>query len=371
MVGCRRLSRLCLTFAPMIPSPFQNRGFSGGGEPGEWMAYASGKPDKVLSARRGFSLSGTVALGVGAFALASGAAVWTEDFGQAALIAGAASPTEMMTSFDDRFSAGSAARSLSAGSPRFLVRALPSELEIEIQQAKSRLAQKLQSQGWRLALTEEEPKPPSVAAVPLPRSRPVEAGLDLKNDVPMARSEAPVARTENRTLLEKLSDLLPGRITLASLAPDGGLFGARPNLASLGYDSVTAVYDISARTVYMPDGSKLEAHSGFGSLMDDPAHVNERNVGATPPNAYDLKPREALFHGVQALRMIPVGDGDTLGRSGLLAHSYMLGPNGDSNGCVSIKDYEKFLKAFTNGEIKRLVVVPRLRDEKLASRQST
>lgn len=371
MVGCRRLSRLCLTFAPMIPSPFQNRGFSGGGEPGEWMAYASGRPDKVLSARRGFSLSGTVALGVGAFALASGAAVWTEDFGQAALIAGAASPTEMMTSFDDRFSAGSAARSLSAGSPRFLVRALPSELEIEIQQAKSRLAQKLQSQGWRLALTEEEPKPPSVAAVPLPRSRPVEAGLDLKNDVPMARSEASVARTENRTLLEKLSDLLPGRITLASLAPDGGLFGARPNLASLGYDSVTAVYDISARTVYMPDGSKLEAHSGFGSLMDDPAHVNERNVGATPPNAYDLKPREALFHGVQALRMIPVGDGDTLGRSGLLAHSYMLGPNGDSNGCVSIKDYEKFLKAFTNGEIKRLVVVPRLRDEKLASRQST
>ncbi|HBK08379.1 MAG TPA: hypothetical protein DDZ81_21435, partial [Acetobacteraceae bacterium] len=56
---------------------------------------------------------------------------------------------------------------------------------------------------------------------------------------------------------------------------------------------------------------------------------------------------------------------------GLLAHSYMLGPNGDSNGCVSIKDYEKFLKAFVNGEIRRLVVVPRLRDEKLASRQST
>ena len=180
-----------------------------------------------------------------------------------------------------------------------------------------------------------------------------------------------MARTENRTLLEKLSDLLPGRVTLASLAPDGGLFGKRPDLASLGYDNVTAVYDISARAVYMPDGSKLEAHSGYGSLMDDPAHVNEQNVGATPPNVYDLKPRETLFHGVQALRMIPVGDNDTLGRSGLLAHSYMLGPNGDSNGCVSIKNYDKFLKAFTNGEIKRLVVVPRLRDEKLASRQST
>ena len=149
------------------------------------------------------------------------------------------------------------------------------------------------------------------------------------------------------------------------------LGGDRPNLSSLGYDSLTAVYDISARTVYMPDGSKLEAHSGFGSLMDDPAHVNERMVGATPPNVYELKPRERLFHGVQALRMIPVGDNSTLGRSGLLAHSYMLGPNGDSNGCVSIKYYEKFLKAFSDGEIKHLVVVPSLSDAISASRRST
>ena len=77
-----------------------------------------------------------------------------------------------------------------------------------------------------------------------------------------------------------------------------------------------------------------------------------------------------MFHGVQALRMIPVGDNGTAGRSGLLAHSYMLGPRGDSNGCVSIRDYDKFLKAFTNGEIKRLVVVPSLSDEKSASRRS-
>jgi hypothetical protein len=48
----------------------------------------------------------------------------------------------------------------------------------------------------------------------------------------------------------------------------------------------------------------------------------------------------------------------------------MLGPNGDSNGCVSIKDYEKFLKAFSNGEIKHLVVVPNLGDETSASRRS-
>src|SRR3982075_4218685 len=96
--------------------------------------------------------------------------------------------------------------------------------------------------------------------------------------------------------------------------------------------------------------------------MDDRGRVLGRDVGATPANVYDLKPRERLFHGIQALRMIPVGSNDTPGRSGLLAHSYMLGANGASNGCVSIKNYEKFLNAFNNGEIKRLVVVPNLGD---------
>jgi hypothetical protein len=361
-------------------SSLRSRWFSKASNPrGEGMAYVKRKANKIPPAARGFSLSGTIALVAGAFAMASGAAVWTEGFDPVTRVSGAASPkdinpTDINTpSFDDRFSVGSAPGLPSTGSPpRSVVRSLPSELELKFQQAKDRLAERLQPQGWRVALI-EEPKPSSVPAVPLPRPRPVE---EPKNDASNARAEVPVARAENRTLLEKLSDLVPGRVTLASLVPDGGLFGKRPDLASLGYDNVTAVYDISARTVYMPDGSKLEAHSGYGSLMDDPAHVNAPNVGATPPNVYDLRPRETLFHGVQALRMIPVGDNDTLGRSGLLAHNYMLGPNGDSNGCVSIKNYEKFLKAFTNGEIKRLVVVPRLEerrigDEKPALRQST
>jgi hypothetical protein len=38
----------------------------------------------------------------------------------------------------------------------------------------------------------------------------------------------------------------------------------------------------------------------------------------------------------------------------------MLGPKGDSNGCVSIKDYDRFLKAYNDGEVNRLVVVPSL-----------
>jgi len=64
---------------------------------------------------------------------------------------------------------------------------------------------------------------------------------------------------------------------------------------------------------------------------------------------------------VQALRLTPVGDDAKMyGRDGMLAHTYMLGPNGQSNGCVSFKDYTKFLQAFTSGEIEQLIVLPRV-----------
>jgi hypothetical protein len=122
----------------------------------------------------------------------------------------------------------------------------------------------------------------------------------------------------------------------------------------------TAIYDIAAQTVYLPSGERLEAHSGLGGLMDDPRSVRTKNRGATPPNTYQLKLRESLFHGVQAIRLTPAGDGNMFGRDGILAHSYMLGPSGQSNGCVSFRDYAKFLRAYQRGEIDRLVVVSRL-----------
>jgi Tlde1 domain len=93
---------------------------------------------------------------------------------------------------------------------------------------------------------------------------------------------------------------------MASATPEDGLAGVPINLAALGYDGPTAVYDISGRTVYLPHGLRLEAHSGFGADGDDPRHVNEKNVGATPPAVYDLKLRASLVHGIQVLRMIPV-----------------------------------------------------------------
>ncbi|MFD0937266.1 DUF2778 domain-containing protein, partial [Methylobacterium trifolii] len=119
-----------------------------------------------------------------------------------------------------------------------------------------------------------------------------------------------------------------------------------------------AIYDISARTVRLPSGEVLEAHSGLGETMDDPRYVHVRMRGATPPGTYDLVERENLFHGVRAIRLNPVGGPAAVyGRAGLLAHTYMLGPSGASNGCVSFKDYEKFLNAFLRGEVQRLVVV--------------
>jgi hypothetical protein len=138
----------------------------------------------------------------------------------------------------------------------------------------------------------------------------------------------------------------------------GGLFSSR-SPSPTGYDRFTAVYDISSKTVHLPSGARLEAHSGLGQYMDDPGAVHLRMRGATPPALYDLREREALFHGVRAIRLTPINS-SVHGRSGLLAHTYMLGPSGQSNGCVSFRNYDAFLQAFLRGEVKRLAVVAKL-----------
>jgi hypothetical protein len=141
----------------------------------------------------------------------------------------------------------------------------------------------------------------------------------------------------------------------ASLQPVTPDTTAEPDIGSK-----TAIYDIAAHTVYLPNGQRLEAHSGLGSHMDDARYISLRMRGPTPPNVYTLSLREELFHGVRALRLNPVDESKMHGRAGMLAHSYMLGPNGQSNGCVSFSDYPAFLKAYLNGEVDRLVVVERL-----------
>jgi hypothetical protein len=316
-----------------------------------------------LASSRGLPRVGKAAFAIAMLVVTAALAAWVVDFDLVAWLRNPqATKSAGAFSFDDRFGSGSARNSPSIRYPsRPVTRSARMDFDSEFGLIESRLAELAPE-----AQT-DQPRPASEPAVPLPRSRPAEASLALRVDP----SPPPPARSDDRTMFQKLADLVPMRFTLASLTPGDGLFNNKPDLGALGYDNVTAVYDISARTVYMPNGAKLEAHSGLGGLMDNPAHVNQRMVGATPPNVYDLKPREKLFHGVAALRMTPVGEADTLGRSGLLVHSYMLGPNGDSNGCVSIKEYDKFLQAYHYGQVKRLVVVPSLSEGLTASRRST
>jgi Protein of unknown function (DUF2778) len=307
-----------------------------------------------LPSRRRIGWSDATILLCGALACAFGAAAWINE----SLFASPIPPVaQQLLSFEERFAQAAVPQSLRGRTLQPLDRSSLVVLETKVRDAKGVLAQKLQLGEWRGALL-EAPLQPSPPDVPLPRSRPAAADVTVAAAVDTARSEAP-ARPE-RTWMQKLSDLWPGRLTLASLTPGDGLFRSRPDLQALGYDSQTAVYDISAHAVYLPNGPTLEAHSGLGMLKDNPETVQARNAGSTPPAVYDLRPREKLFHGVRALRMIPADGSDARGRAGLLVHSFMLGPEGDSNGCVSIRDYVRFRKAFDDGEINRLVVVPTL-----------
>jgi hypothetical protein len=248
--------------------------------------------------------------------------------------------------------------------------------------------------------------PNSEAGTPIPPRRPAE----LKNFVNRAPEPVPVrqaalpaepapAPADNRSFFEKVfggagaeqqqaaqpqpvptarngrrpQQAAPGQtqaLAYASQESAGGLFGGltsavapsaqeQPTVAARP-GAGTAVYDISAHTVYMPDGTRLEAHSGLREHLDDPRFVHVRMKGPTPPSVYALSPREALFHGVEALRLTSVGGGNIYGRAGLLAHTFMLGPNGDSNGCVSFRDYSAFLQAYKRGEVRRLVVVAKM-----------
>jgi hypothetical protein len=192
------------------------------------------------------------------------------------------------------------------------------------------------------------PLPPKLNAewansVPLPRPNPAKYEIVRS---PIGQSAPAVAAATPPSASTSVKRVIPQEVHKSMSPPEP--------------DSRTAVYDISARTVYLPNGKNLEAHSGLGDKLDDPQYVHVKLRGPTPPNVYDLTLREKLFHGVRAIRLNPVEDDKMFGRDGMLAHSYMLGSNGQSNGCVSFKDYPKFLQAFLSGEVDRLVVVPNL-----------
>jgi hypothetical protein len=263
-------------------------------------------------------------------------------------------PSRPSLSFDDRFA---------AAAPQSVEPAAPAETPKLAEAAQPKETSPPSAPVQVAAIV---PAPPPRAAEARPAKNPGAAVRDMAQRAKAAVMS--VAAADKPSIVEKLWGKPQARTSLLAFASADvsatGSIGPGQNPAlggSAPYDRSTAVYDISARTVYLPDGTRLEAHSGLGSRLDDPRYVHVKMQGATPPHIYELTPREALFHGVPALRLTPIGGEDAIfGRRGLLAHTYMLGPNGDSNGCVSFKNYDAFLNAYRNQGIKRLAVVARV-----------
>jgi hypothetical protein len=221
--------------------------------------------------------------------------------------------------------------------------------------------------------TDAKAKPavaPQQVALNVPPPAPSKSGLSVRDMADRAKAAVmSITTSDRKSMVDKLwgkpasqGSLLAYASADASVTGSIGHAEQNPMMGGQApYDKDTAVYDITAHTVYLPDGTKLEAHSGLGSNLDDPRSARVRMRGVTPPHIYELKPREALFHGVPALRLTPIGGEDAIyGRDGLLAHTFMLGANGDSNGCVSFRDYSAFLDAYRNKGIRKLAVLAKI-----------
>jgi hypothetical protein len=192
------------------------------------------------------------------------------------------------------------------------------------------------------------------AATPLPLPRPDNIARQGVAPQGVARSAPAVTEPQLASLPPQPQSppkSEPGILDRLFADPD------RAAKAVLAANPNTALYDIAKRVVYLPDGEKLEAHSGYGEWIDDTESVHRKNIGVTPPNVYAVSFREKPFHGVRALRMKPVGSGNMYNRDGILAHSYLLGEAGASNGCISVKDYDKFLKAYEDGKFNQIIVL--------------
>ena len=203
----------------------------------------------------------------------------------------------------------------------------------------------------KLAPRESDEKP--IAAVP---EKPIAAAprkpIFAAPDKPAAAS--PKARSDRAAPLLAYASPDEGKPTVGGAFRN--LFNSGPSVAA---GKGVAVYNISAGTVTMPDGQVLEAHSGIGHMADNPKYINVKMNGPTPPDTYKLKMRERRFHGVEAIRMLPVDGKVKHGRDGFLTHSELLrGRKNQSHGCVAFKDYNRFLNAFKKGKVTHIVVIP-------------
>jgi hypothetical protein len=200
--------------------------------------------------------------------------------------------------------------------------------------------------------TEEDLALPS--QIPLPEARPLIETV--------VTDQQP---TDEKSVARKNLDGKDTKQVVAYAKPERSLFGdlfksKASDTGWLGRRTKVAIYDVSTATVYLPDGTKLRAHSGIGKMRDNPRYEDAIMRGPTPAGIYRLSMREERFYGVEALRMTSIDGRDPKNRTGLLTHTNLLRGQIGSHGCVAFQNYQPFLNAFKRGQITTLVVVPEL-----------
>ena len=194
--------------------------------------------------------------------------------------------------------------------------------------------------------------------IPLPEAKPALETVTIEQkpveEKPAERNKRELAKDKNKPK-EEIAYAKPDRSLFGDLFKNKGSATGWP-----GRGTRVAIYDVSSATVYMPDGTKLRAHSGIGKMRDNPRYEHVKMTGPTPAGVYRLKMRERRFHGVEAIRMLSVDGRDPKNRTGLLTHTNLLRGQKGSHGCVAFQNYEPFLKAFKRGHITMMVVVPEL-----------
>jgi len=192
----------------------------------------------------------TIAVAFTAVSVSLYAAAWITNSGHAALASAVDADIDFV-SFENRFVSASVPAALREGAAALqpLERSALIAAEMKIRAAKELLARKLMSQDLRAGIVIDEPsavepkadearvtearvdevkpieaKPneakldeakleeakPALSGIPLPRARPAVVELAARPESPPVQDGT--ARQDDRTLMQKLSDLLPGRV---------------------------------------------------------------------------------------------------------------------------------------------------------------
>jgi hypothetical protein len=208
--------------------------------------------------------------------------------------------------------------------------------------------------GLVLAKPETEDEVALPSQIPLPEARPLIETVVIEQK---PAEEKPVVRAKRA----KQDDAKDVAYAKPERSLFGDLFKSKANDTGwLGKGTKVAIYDVSNATVYLPDGTKLRAHSGIGHMRDNPRYEHVKMRGPTPAGIYRLSMREERFYGVEAIRMTSIDGRDPKNRTGLLTHTNLLRGQKGSHGCVAFQNYQPFLRAFKRGQITMMIVVPEL-----------